>query len=89
VTRKCNDCGRVYDDVGRWTICPHPPLTEIPPTRDDFIREMRRSKPLWRGILDGVVEFVAAHPVMFVVLVIGWFVFMAWIKLAIIRWFVR
>ena len=23
---KCNDCGKVYDDAVRWTICPHAPL---------------------------------------------------------------
>lgn len=26
--RRCEepDCGRVYDDVQQWTICPHNPL---------------------------------------------------------------
>lgn len=23
---QCPDCGKVYDDTNRWTICPHGPL---------------------------------------------------------------
>ncbi len=23
---RCEQCGRGYDDVNRWTICPHSPL---------------------------------------------------------------
>lgn len=28
--RRCEDCGRVYDDIHRWTICPHRHLDENP-----------------------------------------------------------
>lgn len=26
MTIQCEKCGKVYDDVGRWTICPHGPI---------------------------------------------------------------
>ena len=26
----CRDCGTVYDDAARWTICPHGPLGQPP-----------------------------------------------------------
>lgn len=25
----CNDCGRLYDDADRWTLCPHELLMPI------------------------------------------------------------
>lgn len=32
-------CGRVYDDARRWTICPHPPLDQAPPSKEEELAE--------------------------------------------------
>lgn len=89
MVRTCEDCGKVYDDVNRWTICPHPSLDGVPPDIRAFIRARNARRPWYTRWTMSAIHVVAQHPVLFVGGVLAFFVLCGWIQLLIIRWFVK
>lgn len=54
---RCFDCGRIYEDIDQWTICPHGPLGFAPSAYDpdtDTIRGFNHP--------DDVIDVVPENP---------------------------
>lgn len=57
----CESCGGWHKPGVTWEMCPHPPMTEPPPTSEEYSRAQKRS------VVEQLVLAVAAHPVIFAV----------------------